>query len=135
MRNIYNFSPRIGKLLKSFNFGIKIFSPLVLLEKFHLLKKKHFHSMAKTDEMLINSILPHDSVSMNLEIKHGNYGKLLFTHCLYFQEEWMNEVTKWALGCHSAYQNSPSYTGLVFLTHVKAPTCHQLQGEHNSKQT
>jgi hypothetical protein len=60
--------------------------------------------MAKIDEMLINSILPHD-------LNHGNYGKLLFTAFVYFQEEWGDQ---WALRCHCAYQIHQAIRARVF---------------------
>jgi hypothetical protein len=80
--------------------------------------------MAKTDEMLINSILPHD-------LNHGNYGKFLFTHLSISKR---NEVTNGPSGVILPTKFTKLY-GLVFLTHVRDPTCHQLQVKHNSKQT
>jgi len=84
--------------------------------------------MAKIEEMLINSILPHDSVSMNLKNTSWQLWQVvIYPLSILFSRG--NEVTKWAPLVSFCLPNSPSYTGSCFLTHVKVPTCHQLQRE------
>jgi len=87
--------------------------------------------MAKIDEMLINnSILPHDSVSMNLKNKSLAIMASCYLPIVYFIFK-RNKVTKWAplVTKFLAYQIHQAIRARVFDTHVKAPTCHQLQRE------